>query len=48
MRHMVETGFVRPDHQGLIMAERELDLLLARMAAHQPPRPIFAMKAEEL
>lgn len=47
-RHMVETGFVRPAHQGLIMAEHELDLLLARMAAHQPPTPIFAMKAHEL
>lgn len=47
-RHMAETGFVRPMHQGIIMAEHELDLLLARMAAHEPSRPIFAMKAEEL
>jgi len=48
VRHMVEVGFVRPAHQGLIMAEHELDLLLKRMAAHEPPRPIFAMKADEL
>jgi uncharacterized protein (TIGR00730 family) len=47
-RHMAETGFIRPAHQGIIMAEHELDLLLARMAAHEPPRPIFAMKAGEL
>lgn len=46
--HMVETGFIRPEHQGIIMAESELDLLLERMAAHEPPRPIFDMKAGEL
>lgn len=48
VRHMVEVGFVRPAHQGLIMAEHELDLLLKRMAAHEPASPIFAMKADEL
>jgi uncharacterized protein (TIGR00730 family) len=47
-RHMAEIGFVRPAHQGIVMAESELDLLLARMAAHEPARPIFAMKASEL
>ncbi len=47
-RHMAEIGFVRPAHQGIIMTESELDLLLARMAAHEPATPIFAMKASEL
>ncbi len=47
-RHMAETGFVRPAHQGIIIAEPELDLLLARMAAHEPHTPIFAMKATDL
>jgi len=47
-RHMAETGFIRPAHHGIIMAEPELDLLLARMAAHEPPRTIFSMKASEL
>lgn len=47
-RHMVETGFIRPDHAGIIMAEHELDLLLERMAAHRPIRAIFAMKAADL
>ncbi len=46
--HMIEVGFVRPAHQGIILAEPELDLLLARMAAHQPHTPIFAMKTGEL
>ncbi len=45
-RQMVDTGFIRPAHQHIIMAERELDLLLARMAAHEPHKPIFAMKPE--
>ena len=47
-RHMIETGFIRAAHAGIIMAERELDLLLERMAAHEPHTPIFAMKAEDL
>lgn len=47
-RQMAETGFVRPVHQGIILAEQELDLLLTRMAAHEPHTPIFAMKASDL
>ncbi|MEP6868569.1 MAG: TIGR00730 family Rossman fold protein [Novosphingobium sp.] len=46
--HMAQTGFVRAAHQGIIMAEPDLDLLLARMAAHEPHTPIFAMKAADL
>ena len=46
--HMIAVGFVREAHQGIIMAEAELDLLLARMAAHEPHTPIFAMKSSEL
>lgn len=47
-RHMAEVGFVRPMHQGIILAEHELDLLLDRMAAHEPVQAIFSMKASEL
>jgi uncharacterized protein (TIGR00730 family) len=47
-RHMGETGFVRPMHHGIILAEPELGPLLERMAAHQPVQAIFAMKAEDL
>ena len=46
--HMIEVGFIRPAHQSIIIAEPELDLLLDRMAAHQPHTPIFAMKTSEL
>jgi len=47
-RHMIETGFIREAHAGIIMAEHELDLLLERMIAHEPHTPIFAMKASDL
>ncbi|MED5545004.1 TIGR00730 family Rossman fold protein [Novosphingobium decolorationis] len=42
-RHMAEVGFVRPAHQGIILAETELDLLLERMRAHEPIVPIVRM-----
>lgn len=47
-RHMVDVGFIRAAHRDIILAESDLDLLLARMAAHVPHTPIFAMKAEDL
>jgi uncharacterized protein (TIGR00730 family) len=46
--HMAEVGFVRPMHQGIIIAENALDALLDKMAAFRPHTPIFRMKAEEL
>lgn len=47
-RHMAEVGFVRPAHQGIIMAETELDLLLTRMRAHEPIVPIVKMDPKTL
>lgn len=47
-RHMIEVGFIREAHAGIILAEADLDLLLARMTAHEPHVPIFAMKADDL
>lgn len=47
-RHMIEVGFIREAHAGIILAEPNLDILLARMATHQPHIPIFAMKADDL
>jgi uncharacterized protein (TIGR00730 family) len=46
--HMIAVGFVREAHQGIIIHEAELDLLLARMAAHRPHRAIFDMQAKDL
>ena len=47
-RHMIEVGFIRQAHAGIILAEADLDVLLARMTAHEPHVPIFAMKADDL
>ena len=46
--HMAAVGFVRPAHQGILIHENELDLLLTRMAAYEPHAPIFGMKSSEL
>lgn len=47
-RTMIEVGFIRAAHQGIIIHENELDLLLDRMHAHEPHTPIFAMKESDL
>ncbi|MBC2661065.1 TIGR00730 family Rossman fold protein [Novosphingobium flavum] len=47
-RHMIDTGFIRPVHAGILIAEAELDLLLTRMTAHEPHVPIFQMTAKDL
>ncbi len=46
--HMADVGFVRPAHQGIMIVENTLDVLLDAMAAYQPHRTIFAMKAGDL
>ena len=45
---MGEVGFLRPQHQGLLIASDDLDDLLAKMAAFVPGPTIVQMKAEEL
>ena len=47
-QHMAVTGFVREAHAGIIVAESDLDPLLARLAVYRPHVPIFAMKAADL
>jgi len=47
-RRMIETGFIRPAHEAILIAEAELDLLLTRMAAWRPHLPIFRMLAGDL
>ncbi len=45
---MGEVGFLRPQHQGILLVADALDALLERMAAYRPHQPIFAMTADEL
>lgn len=47
-QHMVAVGFIRQAHQGILIHENELDLLLTRMAAHEPHAPIFGMDVKDL
>lgn len=46
--HMIEVGFIRPQHAGIMVAANDLDTLLARMAAYEPHDTIFRMKAAQL
>jgi uncharacterized protein (TIGR00730 family) len=46
--HMIDTGFVREQHAGIMIADADLPTLLDRMAHYVPHKPIFAMKAEDL
>ncbi|MEO0062396.1 MAG: family protein YvdD [Pseudomonadota bacterium] len=47
-RQMADVGFVRPAHQGIILADADLASLLQQMADYQPHTPIFSMKADDL
>lgn len=46
--HMGEVGFVRPQHQGLLLVDDTLDGLLDKMAAAEPAVPIIHMKRSDL
>ncbi len=46
--HMIEVGFVREQHAGIMIADPDLPTLLDRMAHYVPHKSIFAMKAEDL
>ncbi|WP_293881890.1 TIGR00730 family Rossman fold protein [Sphingomonas sp.] len=46
--HMIATGFIRPQHSGILVIGSELDGLLTRMQAYQPHETIFRMTAANL
>jgi uncharacterized protein (TIGR00730 family) len=47
-RHMAEVGFVRVQHQNILLTANTLEPLLELMTAYQPHQPIFEMKASDL
>ena len=47
-RHMVDVGFIRPQHAGIMIVDETMDGLLAKMAGYEPHKSIFQMKAEDL
>ncbi len=46
--HMIEVGFVRAQHAGIMIADDDLGRLLDRMAAYTPHDTIFKMTAAQL
>ena len=47
-RHMIETGFIRGPHAGILIARETLGDLLDAMADYQPHETIFSMKVDRL
>jgi uncharacterized protein (TIGR00730 family) len=47
-RHMIDVGFIREQHAGIMVVGDTLDALLDAMAAYVPHKSIFQMKAEDL
>jgi uncharacterized protein (TIGR00730 family) len=47
-RHMIDTGFIRFKHAGILIHAEDIDTLIEAMAAYQPHETIFRMKAENL
>lgn len=46
--HMISTGFIRPQHAGIMIADENLETLLDRMAAYRPHETIVKMTADQL
>jgi uncharacterized protein (TIGR00730 family) len=46
--HMAQVGFVRPQHQGLLLVDGDLAGLLEKMTNFEPAVPIIRMAREEL
>jgi uncharacterized protein (TIGR00730 family) len=47
-RHMIEVGFIREAHAGILIVRDELGALIYAMEAYVPHKTIFQMKAEDL
>jgi uncharacterized protein (TIGR00730 family) len=46
--HMINVGFIRPQHAGIMIVDDSIDALIGKMAAYVPHKTIFQMKAEDL
>jgi uncharacterized protein (TIGR00730 family) len=47
-QHMIDVGFIREQHRGIMIVDDVMDGLLAKMADYVPHTTIFAMKAGDL
>jgi uncharacterized protein (TIGR00730 family) len=46
--HMINVGFIRPQHAGIMIVDDAIDALIDKMAAYVPHKTIFQMKADDL
>jgi uncharacterized protein (TIGR00730 family) len=47
-RHMIDVGFIRQQHSGIMIVDDAIDGLIEQMAGYVPHKTIFQMKAEDL
>jgi len=47
-RQMIDVGFIRQQHAGIMIVDETMDGLLGKMADYVPHKSIFQMKAEDL
>jgi uncharacterized protein (TIGR00730 family) len=47
-QNMIDVGFIRPQHAGIMIVDDTLDGLLDKMAVYVPHKTIFQMKADDL
>jgi predicted Rossmann-fold nucleotide-binding protein len=47
-RQMIEVGFIREQHAGIMIVDETMDGLLGKMADYVPHKSIFQMKADDL
>ena len=47
-RRMIDVGFIRPQHAGIMVQAEEIGALVDKLANYQPHRTIFQMKADDL
>jgi uncharacterized protein (TIGR00730 family) len=47
-RHMIDVGFIRPAHAGILVARDTLDELITAMEDYRPHRPITAIPIDRL
>lgn len=47
-RHMIDVGFIRPQHAGILLHRETIEDLIDAMATYQPHQTIFRMKAADL
>lgn len=47
-RHMIDVGFIRPQHAGIMLVDTSIEGILEKMSDYVPHQTIFAMKADDL